>query len=319
MIRGLTAAGPAVTLLVLAGCGLASVVRQPAPAEGIAPAHLSTQARFTDATSLSITGDGGLLVVDRGERRLIRISTSGSLTRVPLQTRRPSAVDASSGLRLLVADESEGAIDILGLQGNLIRRLRVPADADRETGQTPSQEFLDDRDGLQATGGRPADLAALADGGIVAIEGFAGFLAFWDEAGRLSRTVSEAGGRPFRAVRLAASPRQVSAIDGESGHIHVFDHLGSYARTLVTAEMPLALGYDGDTLWVADQSRIWRAEGGTGGGTRSGVDAPLTAETAGLMGLSYSLGGLAEEVVDLAVTPSAFYLLTPRALLRMDR
>lgn len=321
MIRRLTASGLVTALVLAAGCSLSNGVREPGPGAETVPANLDAVARFTNATSLSLTGDGGLVVVDRGEERLVRISSGRSKMSVPLQTRRPSAVDASSGLRLLVADESAGTIDILGLSGNLIRRLRVPADAELEAGGAPSQEFLDDRDGSQTTAGRPSDLAALADGGIVAIEGYLGFLAFWDEAGRLFRTVSEVGGRRFRATGVAASQRHVSVIDGESGRIHVFDHAGTFAKTIGTIERPQALGYHGDTLWVADGSRVWSAEGGTGD-ARS-ANAALTAEAnapeRANLAQSYSLAGIASETVDLAVTASAFYLLTPRALFRMDR
>ncbi|NNE70637.1 MAG: hypothetical protein HKN29_09785 [Rhodothermales bacterium] len=256
-----------------------------------------TLARFSEASSLSISNDGVLWVADRGAGTVVRLDAGGNRSLAPLQTRQPVAVDATVGLRLIVADESEGSIDVLGREGNLIRRMRVPAEAGSSESDAP-QEYLDDRALGAAAGGRPVDLAALPGSGLVALEGFGGFLAFWDESGRLVRTVSEIGGRTLRANRLAASGREVAVLEWEQASVHLFDHLGTIASTIVPMEFPLAVAYDGEELWTADRLAIRRL---------SASDPIVIPHGAGL------------GVVDLVVTPDAVYLLTARWLLRLPR
>jgi hypothetical protein len=267
-----------------------------------------TLATFTSASSISMGQNGTVWVADRGAGHLVRITPDGISSKVALPGGRPTAVDASGGLRILVADELEGTIDVLGLSGDLLMRLRLPASADEAFTSAP--EFLEDQaNATRRPSGTAGDVVQLASGGLVAVESSAGFLVFWDESGRAQRTVAEAGGRRIRPQHLARTPSGIAVSEPDRNRILFFDAFGTFSEQTQLPSTPQGVAASGAEVWVASSRHLiclspdQAAAGPEGCPTQRAIlDNPAGSG-----------------VVDLAVTAEAFYLLTPRALLRLSR
>ena len=301
--------------LCLAGC---THVRVDASAVTSGPRGLSpnqalpradTLATFTAASSLSISMTGTIWVADRGAGYLMNIARDGTRSRAGLPGGRPTAVDASGGLRVLVANELEGTIDIHGLSGDLLMRLRLPTSSEDDFTSTP--EYLDDQaDALDTPSGTAGDVVHLLSGAVVAIESSARFLVFWDESGRAQRTVSEAAGTRIQPAHLARIPSGIAVTEPAENRVLFFDDFGTLSGQQSLPAVPLSIASSGAEVWVATTNHLICLSP-----SRESTGAARSCKT----GSAIEDNPAGPEIVDLAVSPEAFYLLTPRALLRLSR
>ncbi len=284
--------------LVLLGLSLAA---QAQPAD--------TLATFISASSLSIDLTGTVWVADPGAGYLVKIAPDGTRSKAGLPGGRPTAVDASGGLRVLVADELEGTIDVHGLSGDLLMRLRLPVSA--EEGFTSTPEFLDDQaDAADRPSGTAGDVVHMLSGAVVAVESSGGFLVFWDESGRAQRTVAEAAGTRIQPRHLARIPSGIAVTEPDRSRVLFFDAFGTLSGQQPLPAAPLSIAASTEEVWVATKDHLI---------CLSPLDSkapPVRSCTTGPAIVSNPAG---LGIVDLAVSPDAFYLLTRRALLRLSR
>lgn len=274
----------------------------------IAAARLDTLATFTAASSLS-TGLGGTLwIADRGAGHLVKLAPDGTRTRVGLPGGRPSAVDASAGLRVLVANELRGTIDVLGLSGDLLMRLRIPANAEEDFASNP--EFLAGRaDAAERSSGTPGDVVRMPAGGVVAVESTAGFLVYWDQSGRAQRIVAEAAGSRIQPVNIERIASGIVVTEPARNRVLFFDAFGTFGGQEPLPGSPLSVAAYDDGIWVATRGHLI---------CLNPAVLPRTARTCPA-GRAMVANPAADGIVDLVVSRDAFYLLTPRALLRLPR
>jgi hypothetical protein len=218
-----------------------------------------------------------------------------------------------------VADEIEGTVDVRGLSGDLLTRLRLPASAEDAFTSTP--EYLDGN-AFAATrpSGRAGDVVQMLSGAVAAVESSQGFLVLWDESGRAHRTVSEVAGTPLNLRHLAKAGSGIAATDPDRNRVLFFDAFGTLAGQQQLPSAPLSIAGSGQEVWVATRDHLICLRAPTP--NRAKRPQRAKEQDSGdqcANGPAILDSPAASAIVDLAIAPEAFYLLTPRALLRWPR
>jgi hypothetical protein len=268
------------------------------PGVGQEGPDLRVLARFRDARSISVAPDGAVFVVEYGRSRVVRVDDDGTLSVLGLSARRPVAIDASAGLSLLVADAASGSVDRVGSDGNLILRVAVPTAIgttfDYDPGFFEAESELSEK-----SAGLPADVARMSSGWLAVVEERLGGVLIWDESGRPVRALHAIDGIPLEPYRIAPTGNGLLVwTTGPLGLLRL-DQFGTFAgRVSLPASGLRAIAGWENGFWLEAAGSL--LEFGDSG------ELVATLPT-----------GVPEEVVDLAVSRDAAFLLTATRLYRL--
>lgn len=253
-------------------------------------------ASFLDARDLSVSPAGDVFVVDAAQASVYRLLAGGAVEAFPSPGTLPTAVDATSGLSVMVADGA-GTIDRVSSAGGLIIRIRVPATSQDRFRSDPG--FRPDPPAIDAApGGIPGPVAQLRSGGVVAFESVRGMVLYWDRAGRPERALEAVHGEPLDVVDLAVLGDHVILADATRSGLVLLDEYGTYHKSIGQDLGPVrAVVAMDQTIWAATADFLFAMDG--------------DGEIKGVWPV-----GLPEEAVALAFEGSDLLLLTSTSLYR---
>ncbi len=195
-------------------------------------------ASFEDAQRLAADAFGNLYVIDRGARRLVRISATG-LVRKELggsgsRLSDPAGIDPTNGLLIFVTDRSSGRIFRfnrelvpLGAIGEM-RLASTGVGSDRDT---------DDRGSRGQSLLQPTEIVVGREGEVFVIDRAERDIVKFDANYDFERRIGEFGsGRGALsdpvAITIAADGRRLLVVDADEPGIVVFDLHGAFIRRI---------------------------------------------------------------------------------------
>lgn len=259
-------------------------------------------ARFESATAMDLGSENELYVADAGTDQILRLNTNGDVLAVwggpGVDTQSfdfPASVDATNGLRILIADSGNGRVQWYTGDGVFVASVPIRRAAD-------TRSELSQRESDFAT---PVAVVSGTENSFFVFDSSTNSLFHWQGHRSMRVLVSADQFRDLNSsgiASLAVSTNRLFAGDSQSGHVLVFDQFGTYERSLCSGlcQGLSAIDVVGERLLVTVPGAI----------------------------RIYSLQGLLESVITvltanrvLAAMPTAdaWFLLTERALYRLVR
>lgn len=224
-----------------------------------------------DAQAIEADPFGALYVADAGRHVVVKLDTSGAfIERIggPGSREgafdRPLDVDPTNGLVLLVADTGNNRIQLYSRSHAFLGS--IPLTAGEAAQVTYRRQDVDQR---SMGTGRPISVASFGSNEIVAIDSDRNAVLKWNENRRLTRVIGDVdAGEGMLAEPVSLWTDDESLIyvaDRGRRAILVFDHFGSYVRTIGAerlAGIVAVSGYDDEVFAVfPDRIQIYNREG----------------------------------------------------------
>jgi len=262
-------------------------------------------ARFEEARAVAVDPAGLIYVADAGADVVYRLRADGAVEAVlggpgtgEGQFDKPSDVDPTNGLILVVADAGNSRLQRFSRQYQFLEALPVGTGAGRGPTFRSGEEAVLDR-----SKGEPVAVITSNTEDVFAVDAEQRVVLKWDRNRRLERVIGgaeEGDGALMNPVALAADARSLYVADRGRAGVLVYDLFGGFVRVLAEgrAQGVQGLAVFESRLWIVLPHRI------------------LVYHTRGRLEkvLDVALGA---PLVDVAVQDGRLYLLTTTQLYRI--
>lgn len=215
-------------------------------------------AHFDNASAIDADPSEIFYVTDRGRDIVVRLNNSGAVLSTwggPGANNQslddPASIDATNGLRILVADEGNGRIQWFTNDGIFVGSVPLI---------TPDNG-TESRTGAIGNRGRPVAVVSDNENQFFVLDGDSGQLLVWDNSRSLKRLVDPRApgqqqiGRP---VALTTDGNRLFIADAVTKSIFLFDRIGTFERTFCSNQCAAvrSLTVSGDRLIVVMENAV---------------------------------------------------------------
>ncbi|WP_124245588.1 NHL repeat-containing protein [Cyclonatronum proteinivorum] len=196
-----------------------------------------------------VPGQNRIFIIEQGRHRLLvldlqgrRVDSLGVRGRSNYRFDRPSAIDATNGLQLYIADRNNARIQLFD------RRLSYLSTITPDSDRAGSNDFF-----------RPGAVAVTAFGDVFAADSDAGALLRFDQNGRLQQRTDLRDTELMLPLRdLLVHDESLFVLESGRGLVHELGSQGSWRRFISGTEGSRAMAADQGGLWVANETELVR-------------------------------------------------------------
>ena len=240
---------------------------------------------FDDARAIEADPFGALYVADAGRHVVMKLDTTGAFIESiggPGSREgtfdRPMDIDPTNGLVLLVADAGNNRIQLFSRSNAYLGSIPVSA------GETEQVTYRrEDFDQRSMSTGRPISVASFGSNEIVAIDSDRNAVLKWNENRRLARIIGDVNAGPGMLAEPVSiwtdDESLIYVADRVRKTIVVFDHFGSFVRTIGEGHLDAIVGVSGRDKRVfavlPDRILVYSSAGRLEQTLIPAVDAPI--------------------------------------------